>query len=217
MSGKTGVRRQRAAETRSKVLSAALGLFKEHGYSGTTIESIARESGLAVQTIYFKFGNKQTILKELVDVQVAGDHEPVPTLSRPWLQDALAAEDATEQLRLQVVGARDIYRRVGPLLEVLRNAAVASEDVAPLWERNKQQRHEVQARLVEALSGKQPLVAGLSLERAIDISYGLLGPEVYHLLVVERGWTPEEWADWAYASLVTQLLGSPPGGKEQQA
>jgi len=189
------------------MLDAALRLFIAHGYDGTTIGSIAQEAGVAVQTIYFSFGNKQAILKELVDVRVAGDDEPIPTLQRQWVLDAVAAEDPDTQLRHQVAGAREIYERVGELLEVLRTAAVSHEDVAPLWERNKRQRLEVQEHLTRALVEKSPLPDGLTFGRAVDISYGLLGPEVYHLLVAERGWSPQQWADWVHSSLRHHLLG----------
>ncbi|MFF8828816.1 TetR/AcrR family transcriptional regulator [Streptomyces sp. NPDC015131] len=207
MAEKAGARRRRSNETRTRLLDAALGLFAAHGYDGTTIEAIAREAGVAVQTVYFKFGTKAAILQELLDVRVAGDHEPVPTVERDWFRAAVAAEDPEVQLRHQVDGAREIYERVGGLLEVLRHAATANEEIAPLWERNKEQRHEIQARLVEALAAKHPLPAGLPVERAVDTGYTLLGPEIYHLLVTERGWTPQEWADWVHTGLCRQLLG----------
>ncbi|WP_406863613.1 helix-turn-helix domain-containing protein [Streptomyces sp. HUAS MG47] len=207
MAGKTGARRQRSNETRARLLDAALKLFVAHGYDGTTIEAIARAAGVAVQTVYFKFGTKIAILKELMDVRVAGDHEPVPTVERDWFRSAVAAEDPRVHLRHQVDGAREIYDRVVDLLEVLRNAAIANEEISPLWERNKEQRHEVQAQLVKTLTEKHPLPAGMTLDRAVDTSYTLLGPEIYHLLVTERGWSSEEWADWVHAGLCRHLLG----------
>ncbi|MEE1938037.1 TetR/AcrR family transcriptional regulator [Streptomyces sp. TRM 70361] len=207
MKAKSGVRQQKAQETRRRMLDGALRLFIANGYDGTTIDSIAREAKVAVQTIYFSFGNKQTILKELVDVRVAGDDEPIPTLERRWVRDAVTAESPEAQLRHQVAGAREIYERVGELLEVLRNAAASNEDVAPLWERNKRQRLEVQRHLVKALADKHPLPGSLTLDRAVDISYGLLGPEMYHLLVTERGWTSQQWADWVHSALYHHLVG----------
>lgn len=207
MAGKTGARRQRSNETRARLLDAALKLFVAHGYDGTTIEAIAREAGVAVQTVYFKFGTKVAILKELLDVRVAGDHEPVPTVDRDWFRDAVAAEDPREHLRHQVDGAREIYDRVVDLLEVLRNAALANEEIGPLWERNKEQRREVQEQLVGALAKKHPLPSGMTVGRAADIGYTLLGPEIYHLLVTERGWSSQEWADWVHAGLCLHLLG----------
>ncbi|TXS51936.1 TetR/AcrR family transcriptional regulator [Streptomyces sp. t39] len=190
------------------MLEAAMKLFVEHGYGATTIDSIAREAKVAVQTIYFSFGSKQQILKELIDVHIAGDEDPVPTLERPQVVEALEAEDPRQQLRLQVHLTRVVYERVGPLLEVLRNAATTSGDGAELWEANKRQRQVVQRRFVESLVAKKALREDLSVERAVDISYVLLGPELFHLLVTERGWTPEEWEEWVYEGHCHHLTGA---------
>ncbi|MGW3498365.1 TetR/AcrR family transcriptional regulator [Streptomyces sp. NPDC001020] len=209
MVSKSPGRRLKAQQTRNRMLEAAMRLFIEHGYGATTIDSIAREAKVAVQTIYFSFGSKQQILKELIDVHIAGDEDPVPTLERPQVVEALEAEDPREQLRLQVHLTRVVYERVGPLLEVLRNAATTSGDGAELWEANKRQRQVVQRRFVDSLVAKKALREGLTPERAVDISYALLGPELYHLLVTERGWSPEEWERWVHESHCHHLTGVP--------
>ncbi|MET9106633.1 TetR/AcrR family transcriptional regulator [Streptomyces zhihengii] len=208
MVSKSPGRRLKAQQTRNRMLEAAMSLFVEHGYGATTIDSIAREAKVAVQTIYFSFGSKQQILKELIDVHIAGDEDPVPTLERPHVVEALEAEDPRQQIRLQVRLTREVYERVGPLLEVLRNAATTSGDGAELWEANKRQRQVVQRRFTESLVAKKALREDLSVERAVDISYVLLGPELFHLLVTERGWTPEEWEQWVYEGHCHHLTGA---------
>jgi len=45
----------------------AVALFAEQGYAATTIESIARDAGLAVQTFYATFGSKRSVLFALLD------------------------------------------------------------------------------------------------------------------------------------------------------
>ncbi len=204
---KTDGRRARAEQTRARMLDAAMRLFTENGYAATTIESIAREAGVAVQTVYFSFGNKQRILKELIDRHVAGDDDPVPTLERPWVAEALGAADPVEQLRLQARGAREIYERVGGLLEVLRNAAVTSGEAMELWQTNQRQRLVVQRHFTDALADKGAVPHGMTRDRAADLCYGLLGPELYHLLVHERGWSPREWEQWVFDSLCGHLVG----------
>ncbi|AXI80114.1 TetR/AcrR family transcriptional regulator [Peterkaempfera bronchialis] len=204
---KTDGRRLRAEQTRRRMLDAALKLFLQNGYRATTIESIAQEAGVAVQTIYFSFGNKQKILKELIDLHVAGDEDPVPTLERPQVREALSEQDPREQLRQLARLTRTINERVASLLEMLRNAAIASGDGVELWEANKEQRRTVQRRFIDALALRQPLPGGRTTEWAVDVCYALLGPEMYHLLVIERGWTPEQWEAWAYDALCCHLLG----------
>src|ERR1700731_4552529 len=82
-----GTRRAaQARATRRRITDQALELFLRHGYAATTLDQIAAQAGVAVQTVYFHFGNKATVLKEVVDVLAVGDDQPIPMLERPWVQ-----------------------------------------------------------------------------------------------------------------------------------
>ncbi len=187
------------------MLAAARELFTTRGYSQTTMKAIADEAGMAVQTLYFTFATKRAILSELLDIEIAGDTEPVATMDRPWFAAALAAAPA-EQIRLQVAAATRIYARAGRLLEVIRSAASTDTELAELWQTNIAQRHLVQLHLAEALAAKTPLRAGITAARAADIALATLAPETYRLLVHERGWTGAEWESWATDALTLHLL-----------
>jgi AcrR family transcriptional regulator len=200
-----GARAAKAAATRARMLAAARKRFVEKGYVATTMQAIAREAGVAVQTLYFTFSTKRAILGEVIDTEVAGDTEPVATLDRPWVAEALAASPL-EQLRLQVEATAEIHGRVAPILEVVRSAAAHDPEIAQLWQTNITQRHTVLATLAGALAAKTDLRAGLRPARAADIVLAVLAPEVYHLLVHDRGWSVEEWRQWALDALVRQLL-----------
>uniref|UniRef100_UPI002455C999 helix-turn-helix domain-containing protein n=1 Tax=Nocardia farcinica TaxID=37329 RepID=UPI002455C999 len=92
MTGKTtGVRAAKASANRAKMLAAARELFTTRGYTATTMKAIAEQAGMAVQTLYFTFATKRAILSELLDVEIAGDTEPVATMDRPWFAAAVAA------------------------------------------------------------------------------------------------------------------------------
>jgi AcrR family transcriptional regulator len=200
-----GSRAERTAATRRRMLDAAAELFVASGYTGTRVEDIAARSGVAVQTVYFTFQNKRTILKELVDVHVAGDEEPVPTLQRPWVRDVLEATDPADHLSLQAKAARDINERVAPLLLVLRAAAPADADAAALWQANQQQRLQVQQHLAQSLAGKLRRGNRWSL-RTADVTYVVLSPDSYTVFVAERGWTPQQWQTWTANALRRELL-----------
>src|SRR5215217_558269 len=87
-------RAEKARQTRRRMLAAARELFVERGYGATALQDIADRAEVAVQTIYFTFGTKRALLKELADVSIAGDDEPIATMDRPWFQQSLAAETA---------------------------------------------------------------------------------------------------------------------------
>ena len=203
----TGVRAAKTTANRAKMLAAARELFTSRGYTSTTMKAIADQAGMAVQTLYFTFATKRAILSELLDVEIAGDTEPVATMDRPWFTAAIAATP-TQQIKLQVAAAATIYARVSPLLEVIRAAAATDRELAELWQTNVAQRHLVQLRLAEALAAKTPLRAGITAARAADIALATLAPETYQLLVHERGWSATEWESWATDALTRQLLPS---------
>ncbi|WP_262387031.1 TetR/AcrR family transcriptional regulator [Streptomyces sp. TRM49041] len=201
-------RAEKARRTRQRMLDAAARLFAERGWAGTTVEDIARTAEVGVQTVYFTFGNKRALLKELLDTAVAGDTDPIATLDRPWAREVLGTPDPARQLALQAAGARRILERAAPVLEAVRGAAAADPEIAALWRANHEQRHTVQLEFARALAAKAggALRDGHDAASAADIAMTVLGPETYGLLVTGRGWTAARWERWAADALVRQLL-----------
>ena len=206
-SGKKG---EKSRQTRRRILQAAQELFVDQGYGATTLQGIAERAGVAVQTIYFAFGNKPSLLKELVDVTIAGDDEPISTLQRAWFRDALAAGTAEAQLRAHVRGTCQLLQRVAPIAEVLRSAGAQDPAIAGLWQHDTDPRLDVHTAAARSLVTKPGAQAGLSAEHAADVLFGLLSPELYLVFVRDRGWTPERWEQWVYGTLHAQLCGSRP-------
>ncbi|MEV6348986.1 helix-turn-helix domain-containing protein [Actinoplanes sp. NPDC051851] len=200
-----GKRAASAAQTRGRMLAAARELFCARGYASTSMQAIAGEAGVAVQTVYFTFENKRAILKELLDVGVAGDDEPVATLDRPWVAEALAAPPTT-LLRLLSSNYAATHERVAGLLDAVRSAAATDPEIAGMWRVNIAQRHTVLAVFTGALAAKRALRPGLDPLRAADVALAVLAPESYRLLTGDRGWTGEEWADLSAGVLIDTLL-----------
>ncbi|WP_017623085.1 TetR/AcrR family transcriptional regulator [Nocardiopsis chromatogenes] len=203
-------RTARSRATRTRIARAAADLFVEAGYAATSVQAIAARAGVAAQTVYYTFTTKSAVLTAALDLAVAGDDEPVPTLDRPWVHEALAAAPG-EQLRRQAEGAAAVFARVAPLLEVVRSAAPADPDLEAVWRANTEQRLAVQRVFTGALADKGALREDLTPDRAADIALALLSPEVYTLLTGARGWTPDEWTAWAADALRRELTDLPPG------
>src|SRR5919205_4323677 len=108
-------RRQQGAEsrraTREAIVEAAARLFRERGYVATTIDAIAREAGVAPQTVYTAFGNKREILTALMRSRVAGDEEGTPMDAREWIRAAREQDDPREILRLIARGGTRLFAR----------------------------------------------------------------------------------------------------------
>jgi AcrR family transcriptional regulator len=56
-----------STDTRSRILSAAVRLFGEQGYAGTSVRDIAESLGLTKAALYYHFPSKETILDALLD------------------------------------------------------------------------------------------------------------------------------------------------------
>jgi AcrR family transcriptional regulator len=202
-------RAEQTQANRQRMRVAAQTLFTARGYSATSMQAIADEAGMAVQTLYFTFGTKRALLGEILDVAVAGDDEPVPNLERPQVLAAIDDPDPVGQLRTQTRLAREVYERVAPIFQVVAHAAAADPEIHELWQTNNAQRAVVMERMTTALAAKTTLREGLDTAMATDITLALLSPELYHLLTAHRGWDAGRWEKWTADALVTQLL--PPG------
>ncbi|MEH1165212.1 TetR/AcrR family transcriptional regulator [Micromonospora sp. CPCC 205539] len=201
----TGKKGEKSRQTRRRILQAAYELFVDQGYGATTLQGVAERAGVAVQTIYFAFGNKPSLLKELVDVTIAGDDEPIPTMQRAWFRDALAADTAEAQLRAHVGGTCEVLQRVAPIMDVLRAAGAQDPSLAGMWQQDTDPRLEVQNAAARSLIAKPGAKADLTVEHAADLLYGLLSPQLYLLFIRDRGWTPDRWERWVHDTLHAQL------------
>lgn len=202
-----GVKRPtRARRTRRRIIDAAAALFVAEGYGATTLEQIAARAGVAVQTIYFHFGNKRTLLKEAVDVASVGDDEPVPLLERPWVQALRVEPDPHRVLEGWIAGSREISERVAGILGVVRDAAVVDPEMAEQWAVNEEQRATAFRVLVDLLAERDALRPGLDVDEATDIVFAVLSVDVYLLLTTRRGWSSQRWQRWTTETLRASLL-----------
>ncbi|TWD83564.1 TetR family transcriptional regulator [Kribbella amoyensis] len=202
-------RAEKSRLTRARILDAAAELFVRDGYGATSLQDIAGAAGVAVQTIYYGFGNKQTVLKQVVDRTIAGDDEPVATLDRPWFQEVLATGTAAEHVRRHVQGTQAVLERVAPITKMLEAAGASDAGIANLWPHEQDPRLTVQRAAAESLLGKPGARSDLTTERAADILFGLLSTEFYLLMVGDRGWDPKDWAAWVTDLLLPQLCTPP--------
>jgi len=198
-------RAEKAQETRRRIVTAASELFVADGYGATNLQDVADQAGVAVQTIYFVFGNKRALLKELVDTTIAGDSEPVATMDRPWFTEAIAQPTAAELLDAYVPGSSAVLARVSPIMRVLEAAVANDPEVAALWPQDEDLRYVVQRAAADALVTKPGARENVTAEQAADVLYAILSPELYLLLTRDRGWPHDHWVNWATTTLETQL------------
>ncbi len=93
-----------AKDTKERILSAALDLFSEHGYEGTSIQDLSSSLGLTKSGIYKHYESKEAVWNALLDQMIAyygerfGSAEhlpPIPDSTEELVQMTLRMVDIT--------------------------------------------------------------------------------------------------------------------------
>jgi AcrR family transcriptional regulator len=194
---------------RRAVIDAARTLFLERGYGATTIDAISALSDVPPATVYRLFSSKRGILKALLDTSIGGDNDAVPMADRPPVRSLLADPKPKNMVAGLVGIAAQVNSRTAAIYRILVSAAASDPDAATLLDDLTRQRQEGQGRVARALARAHALRPTLRERDAGDIIHALVSPEVYGLLVVDRGWPPERYETWLTETLVDQLLAPP--------
>jgi TetR/AcrR family transcriptional regulator, regulator of autoinduction and epiphytic fitness len=195
-------RREQAQETRRRMLEAAGRLLAERGYAGTTIAAVAREAGVAPETVYAAFRNKRTLVGELVRASARGAASAPPASQQRGARAVAAAPAQSDQIRIFAADVSARLERVGPVLEAL--AAAAEPELAELRANVDRDRLKGMRRFVAALERRGPLRA--DADTAAETVWALGSPELHSLLRSRRGWPPERYAAWLGETLAAALL-----------
>jgi AcrR family transcriptional regulator len=184
-------RRAAAARTRRAILDAALDLFTRQGYAATPMTAIAAQAGVALDTVYASVGRKPQLARLLVETAISGTTNAVPAEERDYVQEIQAAPDAETKIALYASAMRVIAGRLAPVLGILRQAAPAEPELDAMW-------HQIAERWAANMQRFAAELAAVSTLRvatgeAADIIWATNAPELYQLLTVQRGWSPERY------------------------
>ena len=199
-------RRQRAERTRARIVLAAARLFRARGYAATTMDAIAADAKVAVQTVYFTFHTKGELLEAVVDAAIAGDESTTTQRTAWWLQIE-SEPDAARRFEFMVDAAADVADRLTPLLPELQAAASSDPAMADRVRTRLTERRRFMERVVAATARRGQLRVGLEPGVATDIVFAVAGTELFGLLVGVCGWTVAEWKTWTLGTLRGQVLG----------
>ena len=191
---------------RRAVIDAARALFLERGYAATTVEAVSVRADVPPATLYRLFTSKVGVLKALLDTSIAGDDHAVPVPDRPDVAPVFAMTDPNELLRGAAGITTAINQRTNDIYGVLVGAAGSDPEAAALLGDIREQRNQGQRQIVHALRRMHAIRSDVKMRDAEDRVHALMSPEMYRLLVVERGWSAERYREWLASTLAQQLL-----------
>lgn len=190
------LREERAQCTRRAILDAARTLLVEQGYGRLTMQAVAREAGVALDTVYESVGRKPVLVRLLVETAISGQDEAVPADEREYVRRILAAPTAREKIAIYADAVRHILPRLAPIVVALSDAASAYPDLAVLWEEIAERRAANMGRFADDLISTGEVRPELDRGAVADVIWSMNAPEFYTLLVDHRGWSPDRFGAW---------------------
>lgn len=196
---RTALREEQAQLTRGRILKTARRLLVQRGYSQVTMQDVAREAGVAYQTVFSQFRSKLQLALELCSSDLLHVGGVVGMLA--------AARDAGDpEAYLRTVGtfARQLYEPCAEILRFMRESG--DPDLISRYREIGVRRLQLLAGLGPQLEQTGRLRPGLSGGQAIDLVWAMAGPETYEQLVLDRGWTPQQFENWLGAAVADLIL-----------
>ncbi len=197
-------RQAQARRSQEAVLEAAHRQFLRAGYFATTIAAIAADAGVSVETIYKAFGGKSGLVRAIYDRGLRG-------------QGPISAYERSDQMRTLETDPKTIMRKWGelttevaaqvtPIRLLIRAAAATDPEIAGLLKDSDNERLERMRHHAEFLAQRGYLRDGVTTTRASDILYTCSAVELYELLVLQRGWSLPEFAQFVSNFMISALL-----------
>jgi len=183
-------RRQAAARTRTAILDAARELFTERGYAATTMTAIADRAGVALDTVYASAGRKPELARLLIETAISGTDQAVPAEQRDYVQAIQAAPDAGTKIAVYAAAMTAIAPRMALVLSIIQQAPDEPE-LAAMWAQIAERRAANMRRFVADLATAAPL--RLDPDHGADVVWATNAPELYQLLVGQRGWSSQRY------------------------
>ncbi len=160
---------------------------------------------MSQETVYKNFGSKPGLVRALHDEAMRGEG-PVSPYRR---SDSLRRlTDPYEIVRGWSRLSTEVAPRVSPVLLLLRDAAVIQPALRDLLAELDDARHQRMSENAQFLHEAGHLRKSVSARAAADLMWAVTSPEMYELLVLRRGWSPDQYDDYVFDT-VSRLLEPP--------
>lgn len=187
-------------ETRIQILEAARAIFEELGYYDAGLGAVAKKAGVSRQAIYLHFQSKAELLTALHLHIYATD--VLPAIERHPMTDAAPA---LEELDSMIAVDVDVVSRVWRIHEALQMARRQHPEVEETLRPREEDRYRPMLDLGRRLKREGALPAHIPAGMFADMLWGLLGVGTYRSLVLERGWSLDQYRRWVRNTIRLQI------------
>ena len=192
-----------ASLTKGRILDCAKKLFEKEGFEAVTIESLAKNADVSASTIYSLFQSKRGVLRALMD-------EALPDIQREALVKEVTLEKPVkDRLAIAAKISRQIYDAERAQMTIFQGAAVLAPEFKELEQEREKRRYLRLEETIKMMAKEKSLMKGLVTTKARDILWAFTGRDMYRMLVIEQGWTSDEYEIWLADLLLKMLVGQP--------
>ena len=189
----------RNVDTRQRILAAARSLIEE-GRTDVGLGEIGRRAGISRQAVYLHFASRAQLLTEVV-TWVEEQADLGALLDPVW--NASTGEEALHAL---IEAGAAFEPQTHALNRVAERARDQDPTVAAIIAERMQRRLDGMRTVIARIAAEGRLAPGWDIDTATAFVWALTAPSTFHLLVVERGWTPEHWARYTHKLLHDALV-----------
>ena len=137
---------------------------------------------------------------------MAGDDEPLPMLQRASLGRVRDEPDPRKRFRLYGEFLAEVAPRHVPVQLVIREAASSDPEAQAVWAELQTERLKRMTIFANALHDERSLRPGISASEARDMLWTYNSAELYQLLGLDRGWSPQRYGRWSADALIAALV-----------
>jgi AcrR family transcriptional regulator len=187
-------------QTRQRICEAALRLTARQGGADFTLSDVAHAAGVSRQALYLHFADRAALL--LAVVQYADEHRGLADAIQA-LQDAPSGVEALEGMVAMQARMNPGIWPLARVLESVRRADVAAERS---WQDRMAHRLEGSRAIVVRLAVEGRLRPDITIDVATDLLWTLTSIRTWEDLILQRGWTAEQYEAHVTALLKGRLL-----------
>jgi AcrR family transcriptional regulator len=194
-------RQAKAEETRARILATAKAQFSERGVDVVTIDDIASKAGVASPTVYALFRSKAGLLKAIIQGTFFGPHYARVA------ERTQTTDDPFELLRITASISRVIFDAERVEIGLMRGVSAFSPELKSVETEFERIRFHLQEGRARLLVKTFPAARKLGLTKVCDIMWMYTGRDIYRMLVLERGWSSDDYEEWLGLTLIQAFTG----------
>jgi AcrR family transcriptional regulator len=156
---------------------------------------VADDAGVSVEYLQKAFDGKAGLVRALHERSLLGSGAtPAPQRS-----DAAQEQETDAHALMHRFGAfmAEVTPLNAPMLRLIREAAAGGDPaMAALWQQVEDERYERMLQNARRVHARGLLRPDVTAEQAADLFWSMTGSELHERLVVQRGWSPDAFADF---------------------